>query len=223
MAKRMTDIGKIATSTPKFRDAPPTTPVFSVPKARTGVMRSTPEPAPAKANGHGEPVPTVPTGPRPNAWTVCQRILDALAELEQMGATEPPREMLAFMAGYSHVNSKGFANGMSPLRMQGLIEGGRLTAAGRAMAHPPPRPRTTAELQDRIINMLGGASARVLRPLLNAYPKGLERQALAEEAGYSHINSKGFAVAMARMRTLGFINTVSGAVFAQPLLFLEGA
>jgi hypothetical protein len=151
-----------------------------------------------------------------------QRILDALAELEQMGATQPERELIAFMAGYSHVNSKGFANAIGALRSQGLIEGTRLTPVGRTAAHPPARPRTAAELQERIIGMLGGASARVLRPLIEAYPGALERQALAESAGYGHVNSKGFANAIGRFRTLGFIDYPDrGTVVAKPLLFLE--
>ncbi|MHC5732937.1 MAG: hypothetical protein ACYTXY_54665, partial [Nostoc sp.] len=44
-----------------------------------------------------------------------QKLLNAIAELEQLGARSPPRELLAFMAGYSHVNSKGFADAMSQL------------------------------------------------------------------------------------------------------------
>jgi len=38
-----------------------------------------------------------------------QQILDALAELEVLGAREPTRELVAFMAGYSNTTSKGFA------------------------------------------------------------------------------------------------------------------
>lgn len=151
-----------------------------------------------------------------------QRILNALAELELMGTHTPEPELLAFMAGYSHTRSKGFANAMSSMRTQGLVEGRSLSPAGRSLAYPPAKPRTPAELQDRIIAMLGGASARVLRPLINAYPDPLERQALAEASGYGHSRSKGFANALSRFRTLGFIDYPNtGSVVAKPLLFLE--
>lgn len=142
---------------------------------------------------------------------VQQRILDALAE----------RELLAFMSGYTHVNSKGFANAMGALRSAGLVEGTILTDLGREHAQPPDAPRTPAEIQNRIVALLGGASARVLQPLIEAYPRGIERQHLAEAAGYGHVNSKGFANAMGRMRTLGFIDYRGGEVVAKPLLFLE--
>lgn len=194
----------------EFSTSPPRpTPAPTVqPRAPT---RATPGPARVVTNAN--------TG---DISPVSRRILDALAELEQMGAARPERELLAFMAGYSHVNSKGFANALGSLRSQGLIEGTWLTDAGRQLANPPARPRTPEEMQDRIINMLGGASARVLRPLIDAYPKPLERQALAEAAGYGHVNSKGFANAMGRFRTLGFIDYPDrGHVVAKPLLFLE--
>jgi hypothetical protein len=152
---------------------------------------------------------------------VQRKILDALAELEQIGARSPERELLAFMSGYSHVNSKGFANAMGSLRSAGHIEGTTLTDLGRRHADPPAVPRTPAEIQERIVALLGGASARVLQPLIAAYPRGIERQHLAEAAGYGHVNSKGFANAMGRMRTLGFIDYRGGEVVAKPLLFLE--
>jgi len=158
---------------------------------------------------------------------VQQRVLDALAELEQMGTARPSRELLAFMAGYSHLNSKGFANAMGALRSAELIDyptGGEvaLTRDGRAAAAPPERPRTAEELQERVIEMLGGASSRILKPLIAAYPDRLEREQLVQLSGYGHANSKGFANAMGRLRTLGFIDYPDrGSVIARPVLFLE--
>lgn len=51
-----------------------------------------------------------------------QRVLDALAELEQLGANEPRRELVAFLAGYSNTTSKGFANAVSRLSSLGFVE-----------------------------------------------------------------------------------------------------
>lgn len=82
---------------------------------------------------------------------VQQRVLDALAELEQIGAEQPAREMVAFMAGYSHLQSTGFVKAMGGLRTAELIDypphGGTvaLTDAGRAAATQPERPRTADE------------------------------------------------------------------------------
>jgi hypothetical protein len=171
--------------------------------------------------------------PRPPAGEpvapVDQRILNALAELEQLGANRPERELVAFLAGYSHLQSKGFVNAVSRLRTGGLIEypdGGtvRLTDAGRGVATPPPRPRSAQELQERIIALLGGASGRILQPLIEAYPKPLPRTEVAARAGYGHLQSKGFVNAMSRLRTLGFVDYPDReSAVAKPVLFLGEA
>ena len=163
----------------------------------------------------------------PSAGNVGQRILNALAELEQMGASQPDRELVAFLAGYSNVTSKGFANAIGALRTEGLIEyptSGSivLTDMGRRKAQPPARPRTPEEVQQRIVSMLGGASSRILAPLINEYPKALEREDLAARAGYGNVTSKGFANAIGRLRTLGFVTYPDrGSIKAAPILFLE--
>lgn len=159
---------------------------------------------------------------------VNQRVLNALADLEQMGSDNPDRELVAFMAGYSNVNSKGFANAIGALRTAGLIDYPRtgviaLTDAGREQAVPSPRPQSASELQERVIRMLGGASGRVLQPLIDAYPRSVPRPDVAEAAGYGNVNSKGFANAIGRLRTLGFIDYPDrGTIVAKPVLFLEG-
>lgn len=157
---------------------------------------------------------------------VQQRILNALAELEQLGARQPARELVAFMANYTHLQSKGFVNAMSSLSTAGCITYGAgtvaLTDAGRAAAHAPEAPRTPKDVQDRVIAMLGGASGRILAPLIEAYPKALPRQAVAERAGYGHLQSKGFVNAISRLRTLGFVDYPDrGSIVAKPVLFLE--
>lgn len=157
-----------------------------------------------------------------------QRILDGLAELEVLGVPEPERVQVAFLAGYSNLNSKGFANALGAARSNDLVayrSQGRLalTDAGRALARMPAKPLTGEELRARILTMLGGVHARVLNPLIEAYPIAMERNDLAAAAGYSNVNSKGFANAIGRLRSLGFINYPStGRVIALPVLFLEG-
>jgi uncharacterized protein DUF87 len=156
-----------------------------------------------------------------------QTILDALAELRVMGITEAQRVQVAFFAGYTNLNSKGFTNALGGLSTgghlaypgPGLVE---LTDAGLALAAPVLSPSTPEELQDRLVQMLGGASERILRPLIKAYPKPLDRTAVAAAAGYGNLNSKGFLNAIGRLRSLGFIDyPAQGQIVANPVLFLE--
>lgn len=158
---------------------------------------------------------------------VMQRILDGLAELEQLGADTPAKELVAFMAGYSNLSSKGFANAIGALRSLGMIDYPRpgviyMTPTGAKIANPAEAPRTPKEVQARICTMLGGASARILQPLIENYPMAITREQVAEAAGYGNLASKGFANAIGRLRSLGFIDYPErGMVKAMPVLFLE--
>jgi hypothetical protein len=160
---------------------------------------------------------------------VAQRILDALAELEVLGSTTPPRELVALLAGYTHLQSKGFINALSSLRTGGLAEYGSggtvaLTNTGTAQAKYPERPRSVQEVQERIVGLLGGATARILQPLIDAYPQALPREEVAQAAGYGHLQSKGFVNSLSRLRSLGFIDYPDrGSVVARPVLFLGGS
>jgi hypothetical protein len=131
------------------------------------------------------------------------------------------------MAGYTNLSSKGFANAIGALRTAGRIDypasgAIALTDAGRATARASNAPRTSAELQDRLIAMLGGANGRIVRELVTAYPKSLQREVLAARAGYTNLSSKGFANAIGRLRSLGFIEYPErGLICAAKVLFLE--
>jgi len=140
-----------------------------------------------------------------------QRILDALAELEALGVDDPERVQVAFLAGYTNLASKGFANGLGALRTSGRVSYPRdgrlaLTEEGRGLANAVDRPRTAYELHERILGLLGGVHGRVLKPLIEAHPKTIERDDLARAAGYTNTASKGFANAIGRLRSLGFID-----------------
>jgi hypothetical protein len=197
------------------RDLPKLTPppaVVSLPPSRPmpTITRSTPSRA---SSGSVAPVQ--------------QRVLNALAELEQLGSRQPQRELVAMLAGYSHLQSKGFVNAMSELRTAGLIDYPNtgtvaLTEAGRSAAEYPARPRSPEDVQQRVISLLGGASGRILEPLIAAYPSPLPREEVAKAAGYGHLQSKGFVNSISRLRTLGFVDSPDrGTIVAQPVLFLE--
>lgn len=159
---------------------------------------------------------------------VSQRILDALAELSVLGVEQPERVQVAFLANYSNLNSKGFVNAIGSLRSAGLIDYPTqgcivLTAEGKDKANFPSRPRSSEELQQRVLSLLGGVHGRVLEPLLSVYPDPMPRQDLAAKAGYTNLNSKGFVNAIGRLRSLGFIDYPStGYVVANPVLFIGG-
>lgn len=194
------------------------------------IKRPSVPPRPQIANVISKKIPPAskPLTPRDEGIApVQQRILNALGELEQLGAQTPPREMVAFLSGYTNLNSKGFVNGIGALHSAGLVDypsGGliALTDAGRQAAVYADAPRSPKEVQERVIRMLGGASSKILEPLIQAYPNAIPRDQVAAAAGYGNLNSKGFVNALGRLRTLGFLDyPSSGMVKAAPILFLE--
>lgn len=158
-----------------------------------------------------------------------RRILDALVDLHAIGVDQPEREQVAFLAGYTNLRSKGFANAMGALNSAGHIsypaQGSvRIEPSGRALAKPQPELLTNGALQERICTLLGGASSRILRPLIETYPQAIERDELGRQAGYDNVRSKGFANAIGRLRTLGFVSYPErGTVRAHSVLFPAGA
>lgn len=177
------------------------------------------------------PAPAVPRVERPaesngNLGGPEHRVLDSLSELESLGIEDAERAQVALLANYSNVNSKGFANAMGALSSSGYIcypGPGRikLTDEGRKLAKGFDSPMTSSQLQDRIIRLLDGPCERVLRALIAAHPKPLAREDLAEKADYTNVNSKGFANAMGRLRSLGLIDYPQrGQVMAREILWI---
>jgi len=158
---------------------------------------------------------------------VQQKVLDALAELEALGMSQPPVEQVAFMAGYSNIASKSFANARGALRSAGMLDyptagAMQLTDIGRGQAAQVAVPISVEELQSRIIDLLGGTIAKVVKESIKVYPDALPVDELARRCGYENIASKSFANARGRARTLGLITyPASGTVKAASILFME--
>ena len=96
-----------------------------------------------------------------------------------------------------------------------------LTDAGRAIATPRSAPLTTQELHNVIFARLPSPQARVLRPLIDHYPDPVNREDLADRAGYS-VHSSSFTNALGALRTMGLIDYPSSTeAVALPVLFLE--
>lgn len=154
-----------------------------------------------------------------------QRVLDAIAWMEDIRVRQPARSIVAFLAGYS-MNSSSFTNALGANRTAGLItypnsDSVALTDVGRALSIPEPSPLTTQELHAKIFGRLPGPQARVLRPLIDHYPHPVNREELAERAGYS-VNSSSYTNALGALRTMGLIDYPnSSEAIALPVLFLE--
>lgn len=154
-----------------------------------------------------------------------QRILDALAWMESIGVMEPEQTAVAFLANYTY-GAGSFNNPRGSLRQRGYVEylpsnRIRLTDAGRRLANAPDAPLDVAELHRRVLDRLPGPEQRLLRPLLDSYPKPMSNADLAAAANYQD-GAGSFNSPKGRLRSLGLIDyPQKGFAVAKPLLFLE--
>lgn len=154
-----------------------------------------------------------------------QRILDAIAWLNTIGIEAPNQVAVAFLAGYSY-GGGAFNNPRGRLRTDGLVQyvGTQrivLTEAGRAVANSQEVALTAEELHRRVLDRLPNPEQRILRPLLEVYPKALSDEDLAARAGYTP-GAGAFNNPKSRLRSLGLIDYPSPRhAVALPLLFLE--
>lgn len=155
-----------------------------------------------------------------------QRILDAVAWLEDIGIDEPELVAVAFLAGY-RPGGGGFNNPKSKLRTAGHIEyrpGKRacLTESGTALAVHSDDPPDDEQLHAKVLAKLKGPEQRILTPLLKSYPEPMATDDLAWAANYAP-GSGGYNNPKGRLRTLGLIDYPSpGMICAADLLFLDG-
>lgn len=159
-----------------------------------------------------------------------QKILNALAWWASIGVDRPTRLQVAFVAGYSHSQSRGFRDPLYALNAGELVHYPEpktlaLTDAGRQLAVPPSYDPTERELQEMVYGLIGTNRAKMLRTLVeNHYPDGVSREQLAEELGYSHAQSRGFRDPLYKLHALELVAyPSSGMVVAEPVMFLEGA
>lgn len=156
-----------------------------------------------------------------------QRVLDALAWLEAIGMPSGDRVQVAFIAGYSP-NAGHFGNTLGSLNSAGLVAypypgGVQLSEAGRTLANHPARPGDTDELQRLVLAKLKGPQQRVLRVLLDCYPREISRDELASQARYS-ADAGHFGNTVGSLRSLGVVEyPTPGRVRASDLLFPERA
>ncbi len=157
---------------------------------------------------------------------VRQRILDALAELAQVGIPEAPRSQVAIFSGYKNAKSSGFAKALSQLSSDGLVRypgngAVALTDSGQAAACGSEAPITEDQLHARIRSIFPGVHWRILEPLIAVGGGSVSREDVAKSAGYENVKSSGFAKALSQLSSLGLVEYPGpGFVRAADLLFL---
>lgn len=142
-----------------------------------------------------------------------QKILDALAWLEQVRVTQPKRTAVAFLAGQSP-RSSGFSNNIGALRTLGLVsypngETLQLTEKGQSTANYPEKPLDSFGLQQAILSKLPRPQARILQILIEAGGQPVDRTQLAQQAG-QRVSSSGYSNNLGALRTLGLIEYPNG-------------
>jgi hypothetical protein len=175
-----------------------------------GLAQSRSAPAPMRAENHKSLATTGLDGltrgvKSPGGLPKAERmILNVLAQYPESGRSAV---QIAIQTGYV-VNGGGFNNALSSLRSKGLIEGEkegfRITMEGREAAGPVSPLPTGTDLIAYWQRQLPKAEGLILGALLEVYPGGLAKDALAEKTGYQ-ASGGGFNNAISRLRTLSLI------------------
>jgi hypothetical protein len=165
-----------------------------------------------------------PPAPRDGLSGPEQRILDAIAWMASIGVPEPDQAAVAFLSGYSGASNGAYKNPRGALNQRGLVRyvpGGAiaLTSAGAAIANQPEAIASLEQLHARVLSKLGGPEQRILRRLLEVYPKPLPNDRLAMDAGYSDASNGAYKNPRGRLRTFGLIDYRDGGVVARDVLF----
>ena len=155
-----------------------------------------------------------------------QRMLDALAWLDSIGAPGAKWSVLAFLSGQSP-KSSGFEKNVSTLRSSGLIAGNgktqgfELSPTGTPWANAPEAPATSDELHRAIYAKISTPQERMLRALIEVYPRNLTWDELAQRGEQSPLSS-GFEKNVSTLKSYGLIDGGRGTGYvALAHLFLE--
>lgn len=154
-----------------------------------------------------------------------QRILDAIAWMSTMTSKEEVTQTAAaFIAKYTP-GSSSFRNPRSALAAKGLIDYASngdiwLTEAGKEQARFPERVATSAELQDRVLDILAGPEKKLMNELLDKYPAGMTQEEHAIASGYTP-GSSSYRNPRSKLASLGLLRYEGDRVYAEKWLFLE--
>lgn len=148
-----------------------------------------------------------------------QRILNSCAWWEGIGEADPGLMRIAIGAGY-HPRTKGFQNSLGTLRGKGLMQGDRITDAGRQLAHAPETALTLADVHDTLRERMDGVQQRIFDTVASERGR-VDRGHLAASLGY-HERTKSFQNALGRLRTLGVLDYEAGDVVGTSLMYPAG-
>lgn len=155
------------------------------------------------------------------------RILSAIHVLTSLIGTHPDRTQVALVAKQSP-NSGNYQNYLGRLRSLGMIDYPQpgllaITSRGRDNLDPSIEvPATSAEIQAYVRGLVKEVRWKILKPLIDVYPRSLDRAELAELAGVS-ANSGNYQNYLGNMRSLGLLGYPSkGTVAASSMLFVTG-
>jgi hypothetical protein len=192
--------------------------------------KAAPKQPPARRRSQRAPAVASPQ-PRDNgAAAAPRRTSNGLARgarhmLAALGTRHPDpltRRQLATLAQLKPTGGS-FRTYLSALRTQGLIEGRdtlQLTQAGLAYVGTTEQPQTTEELVALWCSKLSGSAKGMLRVLVDAYPRGFNREDLAD-AVQMEVGGGSFRTYLSALRTNGLIDTENGEIRASPSLFLN--
>jgi uncharacterized protein len=185
------------------------------PAAPERPARSAPKPAPAPTRSKSS------TGSKLSAPQ--QRILDALQAFEGLGLRRVARHHVAIWSKQSPTSS-AYGNNLGVLRSAGLIDYPgpglvALTDAGRQRGRPTLPITSVEQLHRAWIAHLPGPQGRILRVLIQHYPRPVERARLAQLTDQSPTSSA-YGNHLGALRSRGLIDYPrSGQVIATALLF----
>lgn len=157
-----------------------------------------------------------------------QKILDAIAEFNQLGIERPTRQQVAWMCERS-AKAGGYGNDLGHLsNQQEMIfypEPGTvaLTEKGTQQARAPQGAQSLEEFHRKVYSLLEPRFHEILTHLVNIYPDSISREDLAELCNRSP-NAGGWGNDLGRLRnTLEMIEyPLQGKVRASELLFPSG-
>lgn len=133
--------------------------------------------------------------------------LALLAAVAQFHPKARSRIQMSILTGYS-ITSSTFANALGALRSAGYVDGrgddNTITEKGLKALGSYQRLPTGKALQEWWLSKLPKAERIMLAIALDAYPKPVTKERLAEKSGYS-ITSSTFANAIGKLRTLELI------------------
>lgn len=141
-----------------------------------------------------------------------KKMLQAIAEFEAIGVSEPTRGMVASWCGIKS-NTGTFKTYVSTLAAPGLVslhdDRMALTDKGRDCVAPVTGVATTEELLGRASGLFGKTPANILKILHDAYPKEVSREEIGERLEVSH-ESGTFKTYISELRSAGMIEDGQG-------------